>query len=547
MSMWGRSLGACALWPSLLSCLLIAPAGCQSPTELTFEVRAPRNALLDPFATSVSDFVLKTSDGATIAAVSAGASRDGDNRLALGVLDPALVGSLRLDVLSGTQLVGVGRIHDVSIETGSARALGAEVRKPLVVVGSAAAPEATGSLVAPSLLDPTTSTDLATRGIKLPSASVSGFTADGQHLFLADAAGLSVFDTGTGTTVGPAELAFHPGLLALAPGDSAIALVEGGTTSARVAIYSDVKGLVVAGAGAAATGTLSGGVPRAAHFSRNGETLYVLVESPGSEPCTGAKPAANTIIPINRQGTVGAPIALPSYVSDFGIDKAGRFILAEAGADQISILTFASPEDTTSAATTAKLYATSCPTALTLLEDQLYVVTNDTNGAVGAFSLLRGRLDGALPTRFAINRPTYRTLLNKESSVGGQINLNLDFASTAIAAAEIAVSPDGNRAVFSTRTRYQQDGKKPFDFIGLTCTALTDINEYGLYSVDLVTGTASYASRSQNVVIPANPTTTACVSCEEDLDGTILELKLPCYPVAGDRAAGLSAAFAGSP
>jgi hypothetical protein len=54
----------------------------------------------------------------------------------------------------------------------------------------------------------------------------------------------------------------------------------------------------------------------------------LLVEAAGSEPCTGAVPAANQIIPIDRQGKLGTPIMLPSYVADlayeFGEGSAGE-------------------------------------------------------------------------------------------------------------------------------------------------------------------------------------------------------------------------------
>ena len=55
----------------------VSLCGCQHPTAVDFVVQAPTNPLLDPFTLSVSDYVLKTQTGSIIAAVSAGASKDG--------------------------------------------------------------------------------------------------------------------------------------------------------------------------------------------------------------------------------------------------------------------------------------------------------------------------------------------------------------------------------------------------------------------------------------------------------------------------------------
>ena len=54
-----------------LKCALVV-SGCQKPTALIFQIEAPPNPLLDPFQGNVSDYLLKTDEGATIAAVSPG-------------------------------------------------------------------------------------------------------------------------------------------------------------------------------------------------------------------------------------------------------------------------------------------------------------------------------------------------------------------------------------------------------------------------------------------------------------------------------------------
>jgi hypothetical protein len=537
------------LWVAIL--LTLPLSGCQKPTALTFRIAAPTNPLLDPFQLTVSDFVLKGANGSTVAAVSAGADRDDKGRLGLGVLDPLLAGELRLDVLSGAQLVGSARVHQVSIDKGNEKELVADVRKPLVLVGVAAAAEASGPKQRPQLLDPTTSTELVGRGLAVPEGMAASFTSDGRSLLVASSNGLSIFDTGNGQSIGPSSLPFAPSLLALAPDDRAVALVERGTSNSRVLIYADVPSLLTApGSATAVTASIGSGLPRAAHFSPDGSTLYVLTESAGSEPCTGPVPTTNQIVPIAANGTVATPIMMPSYVADFAVDSKGRLVLAEAGTDQVSILTLASV-DGAGAGPPEKIYSASCPTALRLLEDQVFVVTNDTTtGASDAFALVRGRLDGSTPTKLPIARPIYQTQLNMSSTRDKLTRLNLEFVSTGVAATEMAVSPDGSRAVLATRVRYRETDTEPFDFVGLTCKAKVDIVEYGLYSVDLVAGTASYTSRSQNTIIPADPANEACVSCEADLGGfppVIVTLDLVCPPTPGDRAAGLAAAFTEAP
>ena len=533
---------------SLVATAALFAAACGGPTELTFLVGAPPNPLLDPFGLAVSDYVLKTDDGAIVAAVSAGAGRDGDGRLGLGPLDPTLAADLRLDVLSGAQLLGRARVRGVAIAGGAAHELDAEVRKPLVVVGAATAPEGGGVLQPPQLFDPTTSTDLTTRGLSVPGGEAAVFTGDGRTLIATSAQGLSAFDTGTGATRGLTALPFPPALLAITRDDGALALIERGGTSSRVLLYADLAALLAGTIPAAVTATIASGVPRAAHFSASGDMLYVLVEDSGSEPCTGAVPPPSRIVPVDRGGRVGAPIALPSYVADFAVDRAGRLVLAETSADDISILTLTTADGSGGVGAPVRLYSATCPTALRLLDDQVFAFTNDATAGGNDFSLLRGRLDGSLPVRLSIPRPTYEHLLNTSSTRDKLTRLQLEFVSFAVSALEMAVSPDGSRAVIATRARYREDGKQAFDFVGLTCTATVDIVEHGLFSVDLVAGAASYVARSQSTIVPARPLTDPCVRCEEDLGGgNILSLNLRCPSAPGDRAAGLAAAFSGAP
>jgi hypothetical protein len=540
---------ACGLVLSL-ACALVG-SGCQKPTALVFQIEAPPNPLLDPFQGNVSDYLLKTDEGVTIAAVSAGAGVNSKGELALGTLDPTLAGDLRLDVLSGTELVGRAMVTSVAITKGKTDELTAAVRKPLVVVGSAAAPEAAGPVQAAQLLDVTTATDLAKRGVVVPIGTASGFSEDGRALVVTGSTGLTVIDTGTGTNNGPATLPFTPQALAIARDDQALAVVERTTGRGRVLIYTNVASLLSSPKTAQPiTASLpASGLARTAHFSVDGKTLYVLIEASTDEPCTGTTaPATNSIIPVSTTGTVGAAIAMPSYVADFGVDATGHLILSEAGGNRISTLTL-SADGQTSVGAATKLYAATCPTALRLLDQQVFAVTNDVaTGTTNTFALLSGKLDGSTATMLPIAKPQYVTEINQSSTPDGLTNINLAFTSIAIAATDMAVSPDGSRAVIATRARYREDGSASFMFVGLSCTAITDIVEYGFISADLVTATASYVSRSQNTLVPTAPTTTACVNCAEDLGGfQMLTLGLPCPPVPGDRATGLAAAFSGSP
>lgn len=519
-----------------IALLSLALWGCQKPTAVDFAVEAPTNALLDPFSLSVSDYVLKTRAGSIVAAVSAGASKDGRGRLPLGELAYTLSGDLRLDVMAGPQLVGRAHIEGVAVEKGKTDAWTAPVRKPLVAVGSASTPEdASGALAPPQLLDPTTNTDLQA-GLKLPTSQTAAFTSDGTHLVLGAATGLYVVDTGSGVVVGPTALPFTPNLIAIAPGDAGLAFIERGASSSRVLWFHDVAGLVANPATATGdTLTVTTGFPRAAHFSPDGSTLYVLTEAAGDEPCTGAtQPAANELVPITG-GLVAAAIRMPSYVADFAVEPSGTLLLAEPVGNQIASLSLST------GAVATKLYDAKCPSAMKLVDDQLWAVTNDASVA-GSFTLLHGHLDGTAPTRTPIVLPSYRTPLSASSTVDGKTTADLQLDPVAILAVELAVSPDGTNAVLATRARYREDARSgPFDFISFKCIAGVDVVEYGLYSVDLTIGTASYTSRSQTVIKSNANTLGDCVVCQNNEFG--LELDVGCRSTSGDRAAGLAASF----
>ena len=526
----------------------MAVVGCHTATELELRVSAPSVSLLNPLSLAVSDLVLKNESDAILAAVSVGANRDAAGRLPFGVLDPMLAGDLRLDVMSGSQLVGLAAIENTAIVPGERVTLEADIRKPLVFIGADDAPEGAGPRAAVQLLDPTTSTDLAARGITVPASQAAAFTIDGKRLLLAADDGLRAFDTGTGTTAGPKALPFVAGLIAVSPKNGGVALIERGAVNARVLLYESVVGLLTTPETSAPVSvTITAGRPRAAHFSIDGQTLYVLVEPATAEPCTGPTPPANQIIPITRSGTMSGAIKMPSYVADFAVDRTGRFILSEAGANRISVMG--------QGGMTTKLYDATCPTALRLVGDQLFAVTNDTSQAVpDAFTLMRGRVDGSPVTMLPIARPSYTTQLNDSSTRDDLTRLNLQFVSIAVAGQEIAISPDGNRAFISTRSRYLEDGKQSFMFASFTCFATIDIVEYGVHSIDLVSGTSSYASRSQTVVIPKQVLPPLrpdpCVQGTASLGGfppINLVLELDCPAALGDRASGLAAAFSEQP
>src|SRR5439155_5080076 len=137
--------------------------------------------------------------------------------------------------------------------------------------------------------------------------------------------------------------------------------------------------------------------------------------------------------------------------------------------------------------------------------------------------------------------PHYEIPIDSTPSPNGNIQTaTLPVRPVSIEAYELAITPDGSRAQFATRAHYKEVNTK-FTFSQEDCTANFDIVEYGLYAVDLRTGNASYAQRSQLVQSPAGGT--KCVDCAITIFGSTQHQYADCDSVAGDRPAGLAASF----
>src|SRR4051812_35914392 len=97
-------------------CLLLA-AACGSRGSVTFAIRAPAVAALDPLTDPrVSEYLIKRSDGTLIGAASPSGT---GGPLPLGALMVADIPTdVELSVMAGTELIGMARIRDVLVKPG---------------------------------------------------------------------------------------------------------------------------------------------------------------------------------------------------------------------------------------------------------------------------------------------------------------------------------------------------------------------------------------------------------------------------------------------
>src|SRR5439155_6246633 len=107
----------------------------------------------------------------------------------------------------------------------------------------------------------------------------------------------------------------------------------------------------------------------------------------------------------------------------------------------------------------------------------------------------------ASATALSFIGPKFEVPVDSTASSNGNIEtVKLPVRPGSIEAYELAITPDGNRAEFATRAHYKEVGTK-FTISQQACTAAFDIVEYGLYTVDIRTGNASYTMRSQIVIV----------------------------------------------
>jgi hypothetical protein len=536
-----RLASGCAL------CLLSVAAACGNRGAVTFDITAPTNNLYNPVAppATVSEYDIRTASGTVIGIASAvqSSGNSSQGRLPLGALMPSAAPvDVYVTALSGGSLIGEARIRDVTIKSGRTVAYEADLRKPLIFVGAALPAETTSgnSVKAVQILDPNASTDLSAGGHTIAAMTAGAVSWDGRFLFLANGGQLGAFDTGSGTGVaGMLTLPFSPTRLAVAPRDQAlVALDPGNGRDGSLALVSDLAGLAANPAQATVRSvTLTGQVARAVAFAPDGSKMYVLTGGTTVDPCSpGVTAPNNAIVVVDIDGTIGGTFTLPGFISDVTVDPAtGTLVLADATSGQISTLDLSGA--TPGAVGPAKLTGgLQCPSAVRVVDGVAFVVTStrDTTQA-NAFMLQRVPLASGISTALSFIGPTYLVPFVSTPSANGNIQaVNMSVRPTSIEAYELAITPDGNRAEFATRAHYVEKGTD-FTLSDQACTANFDIVEYGLYAVDVRTGNASYTMRSQIVVAGAND----CIDCGTGLNA----VQVLCDSIAGDRPAGLAAAF----
>ena len=531
--------------------LALAMSGCGDRGSVTFNLKAPANPLFNPVAHPelVSEYDLRTANGTVIGIASAvqGSAQSGNGLLPLGALmPPGMPEDVYVTALSGGNLIGMARIRDVVIKAGSRAIYDAELRKPLVFVGSTMPPEATGGMtpgsVAPvKILDPIESRDLARTAMSAPSVA-GGMTAgastwDGRFLVVAQGPMLTAFDNGLGHNVaGSFTLPFAPARVVVAPRDLAIvALDPGNGTNGSLAIISDVASFVGNPGGAAPKIVpMTRAVARTATFSPDGAKLYVLTGGPNSDPCSpGATTTPNAIEVFTLDGNLTGMFPLAGFASDLAVDpQSGLLVIADVAGKQISTM------DPTTGATTKLLGNLTCPSAVRVVNGTVFAVTSDRDPMKpDSFVLQRVPFKGGAAAATSFGGPNYNIPIDSMPSGNGDIGMALlPVRPVSIEAYELAITPDGNRAEFATRAVYNEAGTT-FVFSGENCTANFNIVEYGLFAVDVRTGNASYEMHAQLVVKGSS----ACVVCK--LPSPFPDQQVGCMSTPGDQPVGLAASF----
>ena len=538
--------------PFLVALLLVAACGDRG--SVTFNITAPQSPLFNPVAQPelVTEYDIRTASGTVIGIASAvqssgqGTGSSGNGLLPLGALMPAgAPEDVYVTALSGGNLLGMARIRDVTIQAGKKAVYDAELRKPLIFVGSSL-PAETGSgnhTSAVQILDPLSSMDLA-RAPGTP-ANLTGLTAgattwDGRFLVVAQGSALTAFDTGSGANVaGTLTLGFQPSRLVVAPRDQAIVALDPGSGSdGSLAIISDVAGFVGSPGGASPKIVrMTGAIARTAAFAPDGSKLYVLTGGPTINPCApGATLTANAIQIYGLDGTMTGSFALEGFAADVTVDpQSGTLVVADVAGKQLLTL------DPTTGTPTRLLGNLTCPSAVRVVNGTVFAVTSDRDATSSAFVLQRVPLKGGSATPTPFGGASYDIPIDSTPSSNGDVGVaTLPVRPTTIDAYELAVTPDGSRAEFATRAVYDEQGTK-FTFSQEDCTATFNIVEYGLFAVDLRTGNASYQLRSQLVQMPAMGS--MCVDCKFTILGSTEHQYADCPSTAGDRPAGLAASF----
>lgn len=522
-------------------------AACGNRGTVTFNLKAPTNLLFNPVAQPelVSEYDFRTASGTVIGIASAvqGSGQSDNAQLPLGPLMPTATEDVYVTALSGGNTIGLARIRDVTIKAGAKVSYDAELRKPLVFVGSAMPTEGSGSArTAPvQILDPVASTDLA-KAAMTPPVVAGGMTAgattwDGRFLIVAQGAQLTAFDTGTGKNVaGMYTLPFSPTRLVVAPREQAlVALDPGPSGSGSLAIISDVGGFARSpGSANPKIVTMLNAVARTATFAPDGSRLYVLTGGRAVDPCApGATLTANAIQVFTLDGSQTGMFPLTGFASDIAVDpQSGMLVVADVAGKQLVTL------DPATGVTTKVVGNLTCPSAVRVVNGTVFAVTSDKDPMhPDAFILQRVPLKGGAAAATSLAGLNYNIPIDSTPSANGDIGMALlPVRPASIEAYELAITPDGSRAEFATRAVYNE-ANTSFMFSGENCTANFTIVEYGLWAVDVRTGNAAYELHSQFVTKGANN----CVVCK--LPSPFPDQTVGCQGTAGDQAVGLAASF----
>lgn len=533
--------------------VVLCGAACGERADVNFVVRVPDAGELNPLNGAVTDYVLKQSDGTVVAVVSQPASAplpDGgvatSTPLAFGALPLTTAPSdFTLDIRSGNELLGRALMRGVMFKAGERATYYADVRKPLLFVGSATAPETSEVRhAAPEVRDPNSEAPL-TPWDELKEMTAGVGTADGRFLLIGHKNMLTVFDTGSGKAIGDAALPFTPSLLTIDADSKHVAAIDFGLAgNPRVALFLDLPSLTSSPPQTTAAVFSLQPALRGAVFSKSGDRLFLLTGGT-TEPCAPtAKPAHNSVIAMTLDGNTDTVWTLPVFVPALTVDvQSGLVIVSDETNGQLD--TFAEP-DFSATVHLDKLYGPlRCPSALHVSRGSVYVVSSQPDDQfLDSVILAKVELDSKKATPISFQTPFYNIPIDA-SLMASNPAASLTLQPDSLTAYELAISADTTRALFATRTRYHQLNH-PFQIIGNDCAVSAEIVEYGTCLLDLRgTGGCAYQLRSQIVISP--PPLKECVRCP--MLGGFVPFYCPSEPSdprrVFDRPAGLTALFGG--
>jgi DNA-binding beta-propeller fold protein YncE len=520
--------------------------GCGSRGAVTFVIHDADDSRMRPDPALVSEYLIKGSDGTLIGVASVNPSSP--TTLPLGPLVAnTMPQDLILSVLNGSELLEMARVRGVSITAGREVTYTAEVRKPLVFVGAAVPSEPGGTKVANATQILDGNNDLAhplptatnKKAVVIPDDIQAGaVTSDGRFLLAGRANALTPFDTSKAAVVGDLKLPFTPVGVATAARDVAAAAIGGSGADGQVVVISDVATLVSNPAAATSSGmaTLRGQQPRKAAFSPDGQKLYVLTGGTSVlDPCDGTAPPSNGIVVLGLDGNTQVTWSLSSFAADLAVDPAsGAIYVSLPGKNEVGSI---DPSSAQGPVSPVSLFPATCPAAIAVQNGQILAVTGGQDPVLGAGTFVLAQHStqaGGAPTTIALPTPVFAQPEPPPTASGPNWTQLIQVLPKNINGYEVAITPDGTRAVFGSRTHYQVlNGDLGFN----ACKLNYDVVEYGMYDVDLRSGAAAYEKRSllQNTMCEAD-----CV----DILGN--PMNTPCSMLlAGDRVSGVAAVFGG--